>query len=460
VNAFPPDDCACAPTPLDLHALQRGRELTRRGAIGLGLVGLVSAGLLVAAPASAAAYPSWEDVERAKRNEESKASEVSRIEGLISALMADVADKQAEAERLAVEYVVAQEALEEAVDRAVTLQQQADAESASAAKSADKLGRLAAQQYRAGGDDTSLELFFSTSAAGADDLLARLGTMDRLLDANRDVYAAAISARDNAQNLSNQAEVARAERDRLQREAEAMMWKARDAAQAAEIALDAQNENLDVLQGQLAALRDTTSRTVLDYRAGVEARRQEREARLKREREEAARRAREEEERRRKAAEEGAPGAGGGGNTPVGDVQPSGWVRPTYGAVSSAFGARSTICANGYCISSGHRGTDMYAGCGAPIFAAAAGRVVFAGFSGAWGNFIKVDHGDGIMSGYAHIKPGGYNVRYGERVQAGQTIAYAGNTGASTGCHVHFEIYRNGTRIDPAPFLRARGVYL
>jgi septal ring factor EnvC (AmiA/AmiB activator) len=294
-----PEDCGCAPTPGELRAL--GRTLTRRHAIGLGVAGIATAGLLTAAPAFAASYPSWDDVERAKRNEKSKASEVSRIEGLISSLAADVASKQAEAERLGLEYNAAQEAFEEAADRAAALQEQADAEDAKAKESADKLGRLAAQQYRMGGDDTSLELFFSGSAATADDLLARLGTMDKLLDANRSVYAAAVSARDNARNLSNQAEVARAERDRLKQEAEVKMIRAQDAATAAQAALDAQNEHLDVLEAQLAALKDTTARTITDYKAGVEARRKAREARLKREREEAARRAREEEERRKKA---------------------------------------------------------------------------------------------------------------------------------------------------------------
>ena len=157
----------------------------------------------------------------------------------------------------------------------------------------------------------------------------------------------------------------------------------------------------------------------------------------------------------------GAGGGGGGGNsgggTPAGEVQPSGWVRPGYGYISGWFGSRGTICSNGYC-TTGHRGIDFAGGCSSPIFAAASGRVVFAGYSGAWGNYIKVDHGDGIITGYAHIKPGGYNVSYGDRVKAGQTIAYAGNTGVSTGCHLHFEVYRGGVRINPAPFLRARGV--
>lgn len=451
------EECGCAPTPRELHAL--GRTVTRRSAIGFGVVGVAAAGVLTAAPAFAAKYPSWDDVERAKRNQSSKAAEVSRIEGLIASLAADVERKQAEAERLGQEYNDAQEAFEEAADRAAALQEQADAEEAKAAETADKLGRLAAQQYRMGGDDTSLELFFSGSAASADELLARLGTMDKLLDANRSIYADAVSARDNARNLSNQAAVARAERDRLQQEAEAKMIRAQDAATAAQAALDAQSEHRDVLEAQLAALRDTTATTVAAYKEGVEARRRARIARIKREREEAARKAREAAEKAREEAEKnGGGGGGGGGGSSAGEVQSSGWVRPGYGYISGWFGSRGTICANGYCTSSGHRGIDFAGGCSSPIYAAASGRVIFAGASGSWGNYIKIDHGNGIITGYAHIKPGGFNVGWGDRVRAGQTIAYVGNTGASTGCHLHFEVYRGGVRINPAPFLRARGV--
>lgn len=459
-----PDECGCAPTPGELRAL--GRTVTRRSAIGLGVTGLAAIGFLAAGPAFAASYPSWDDVEKAKANESRKAAEVTRIEGLIAALANDVAIKQREAERLGAEYIAAQEAFEEAADRAASLQEQADAEEARATAAADKLGRLAAQQYRmGGGDDTSLELFFSGSAARADDLLARLGTMDKLLDANRSVYTDAVGARDNARNLANQADVARKERDRLQQEAEAKMIRAQDAASAAQAALDAQSAHLDVLEAQLAALKDTTATTVTQYKAGVEARRKAREEKLRREREEAARRAREEEERRKReeaanngGGSGGGGGGGGGGDDDAGEVQPSGWVRPGYGYISAWFGNRGTICSNGYCTSSGHRGIDFAGGCSSPIFAAADGRVIFAGFSGAWGNYIKVDHGDGIVTGYAHIKPRGYNVSYGDRVRAGQTIAYVGNTGASTGCHLHFEVYRGGVRINPAPFLRARGI--
>lgn len=168
------DDCGCAPSERELQSLGAGRLLSRRSAMGVGIVGLATAGLAASAPAWAATYPSWDDVERAKASQSAKAREVSRIESLIDGLAADVAAKQSEAERLSGEYIAAQEAFEEASDRAESLREQADAERDRAAVAADKLGRLAAQQYRMGGSDTTLELFFSGSAVAAEDLLSKL----------------------------------------------------------------------------------------------------------------------------------------------------------------------------------------------------------------------------------------------------------------------------------------------
>lgn len=456
-----PEDCGCAPTPREQRALRN--PMSRRMALGLGGVGILSLGALgltVAPTAFAADYPSWDDVQRAKNNEAAKASEVSRIEGLIASLQADVAAKQAEAERLAGEYLAAQEAYETAAAQAEELQAQADAEDARAKETAGKLGRLAAQQYRSGGDDAALELFFSGSAATADDLLAKLGTMDRLVAANQGVYADAVSARDNAKNLSNQAQVARDERDRLQQEAQQKMVAAQDAATAAQAALDAQTANLGTLQAQLAALKDTTAKTVQQYQIGVEERRKAEEARKAAEAAARAAAAAAAAEAARKAAEEAAAAGGGGGGGSSGSggqAGNGGWVRPASGWISSWFGNRGTICGNGYC-TTGHRGIDFATNCWSPVYAAASGRVVFAAYADAWGNYIKVDHGGGIVTGYAHIANGGYNVGIGQYVGAGQVIAYVGNTGVSSGCHLHFEVYQNGVRIDPAPYLRARGI--
>ncbi len=475
-------DCGCAPTAEETRSFSS--RISRRNALGLGVLGVAAAstGLGFALPAFAAtSYPSWDDVQKARQNEASKGTEITRIQNLISSLENDVTVKQAEAERLGAEYQDALIAYEDAAALADQRQAQADAEEKRAKAAAGKLGVLAAEQYRSGKGDATLELFFSDSSASADDLLGRLGTMDRLVDANRDVYAEAVGARDSAKSLADQAKVARDERDKRKVEAEQKMQAAQDAAQAAQAALAAQNEHREVLEAQLQALQDTTAKTVTAYKAGVEAERKRREEAARKAREEAARRAREEEARRlaeekRRREEEaknnnnggGSSGGGsssggssGGGSSSGGSggvVQPSGWVRPAHGYISSWFGVRGSICTPSGCTASGHRGIDFASSCGSPIYAAASGTVVFAGYSGGWGNFIKVRHSDGTITGYAHIIDGGYAVGYGDYVRAGQTIAYIGSTGASTGCHLHFEVYRGGIRVDPAPFLRARGI--
>ncbi len=431
------EECGCAPTPAESRAIRTG--VSRRTLLTAGTLG--AAAVLVAGPllpaAFAATYPSWEDVQAAKANEATKAAEVQRIQGLIRSLTGEVARTRTAAEQAAGAFYTAQQEYFDASIRADTLQSQADLEAQNATDAANKAGRIAAQLYRDGGDTTSLELFFSGSAATADDLLSRLGVMDKLLERNQAVYAAALTARDAAQSLTDQAVVARDERDRLQQVAEQKMLESQQAADAARVALDAQTLHLGELQAQLAALEDSTAKTITDYQAGVEA------ARIAEEQRQAAERA---------EAERLAASGGGGG------VVSSGWARPTSGHRTSGFGPRSSQCGNGYCSTSYHYGVDLSGGCGAGIYAAAAGTVVYAGYNGGYGNYIKIDHGGGIGTGYAHIRTGGFYVGYRQRVTAGDLIGSEGNTGNAFGCNLHFEAYVNGFPVNPITFLADRGV--
>jgi murein DD-endopeptidase MepM/ murein hydrolase activator NlpD len=86
--------------------------------------------------------------------------------------------------------------------------------------------------------------------------------------------------------------------------------------------------------------------------------------------------------------------------------------------------------------------------------------VVAAGPNGSYGNFVMIDHGGGVATAYGHVVDGGIRVAVGQTVAAGQPIALVGSTGASTGCHLHFEVRVNGVQIDPLPFMAARGVTL
>jgi murein DD-endopeptidase MepM/ murein hydrolase activator NlpD len=119
------------------------------------------------------------------------------------------------------------------------------------------------------------------------------------------------------------------------------------------------------------------------------------------------------------------------------------------------------ICGNGSQCSGGfHYGADIGTGCGSPIYAASSGTVVYAGRNGTYGNWVQIDHGNGVRTGYAHIRDGGTFVAYGQSVDAGQNIASSGMTGAADGCHLHYEVFINGGRINPFPFMADRGVPL
>jgi murein DD-endopeptidase MepM/ murein hydrolase activator NlpD len=107
-----------------------------------------------------------------------------------------------------------------------------------------------------------------------------------------------------------------------------------------------------------------------------------------------------------------------------------------------------------------HAGTDLGAGCGAPIYAATGGTVIYAGPNGGYGNFVLIQHSYGVQTGYAHIKPGGIYVGVGQQVGTGDNIAAVGTTGSSTGCHLHFEVRIGGAAVDAQVFLAQQGVGL
>jgi murein DD-endopeptidase MepM/ murein hydrolase activator NlpD len=94
-----------------------------------------------------------------------------------------------------------------------------------------------------------------------------------------------------------------------------------------------------------------------------------------------------------------------------------------------------------------HSGIDFRASYGSPIYAVSDGTVSFAGRHGGHGNFVKLSHGGGLGTGYAHMSR--IAVRSGQHVRRGQVIGYVGSTGLSTGPHLHYEMYRNGKTVNP-----------
>jgi murein DD-endopeptidase MepM/ murein hydrolase activator NlpD len=101
-----------------------------------------------------------------------------------------------------------------------------------------------------------------------------------------------------------------------------------------------------------------------------------------------------------------------------------------------------------------HAGIDFPGAYGQPIIAAASGRVSFVGQRPGYGNVVEIDHGNGILTRYAHLSR--FGSRVGDEVARGQAIARMGSTGRSTGTHLHFEVRVRGEAVNPRRFLEAR----
>ena len=129
----------------------------------------------------------------------------------------------------------------------------------------------------------------------------------------------------------------------------------------------------------------------------------------------------------------------------------------SFRRVSSNFGFR-THPISGY--KKMHQAIDFAAGTGTPVVAPADGVVVEARRWGGYGNWLRIRHNNGLESGYGHLSRYGSGIRAGQRVSQGQIVAYVGSTGASTGPHLHYELWRNGQRINPAGVRTQEGTEL
>ncbi|MGP5035434.1 M23 family metallopeptidase [Brachybacterium alimentarium] len=127
-----------------------------------------------------------------------------------------------------------------------------------------------------------------------------------------------------------------------------------------------------------------------------------------------------------------------------------GYIQPVSGPITSGFGGRVHPVLGYF---KGHNGVDFGAACGTPVKASKAGEVVAVEYNSSSGNRVKVDHGDGVITGYYHLQ--GFNTSVGATVQQGDIVGYVGSTGRSTGCHLHFaKMDEAGTYSNPMSLLR------
>ena len=280
---------------------------------------------------------------------------------------------------------------------------------------------------------------FIFDSSSVTELLSRIGDVNDIMHYDKALEEEYMAAREDVESIKKSYEEVRHEQELLQKEL--------DTKQAE---LDAQVEAAYTMIADIETLSDD-AQAEYDAIAEEEAKAEEtlQEAIRKRAAEEAAKNA-------ANNANSGGASGGSGGNSGGGGSSRGGsatslsnlqWPVPSCTLITSRFGYRvaPTTGASTY-----HGGLDIGAGMGASIVAAGAGDVIYAGANGGYGNCVMIDHGNGVVTVYAHMSSIG--VSYGQYVTAGQYVGAVGSTGVSTGPHCHFEIRINGAQTDPAAY--------
>lgn len=282
---------------------------------------------------------------------------------------------------------------------------------------------------------------FIFDSSSVTELLSRIGDVNDIMHYDKTLEEEYMSAREDVESIKKSYEEARHEQELLQKEL--------DTKQAE---LDAQVEAAYTMIADIETLSDD-AQAEYDAIAEEEAKAEEtlQEAISKRAAEQAKYNQNNNSNNGGGGNSGGSGGNSGGGGSSGGGSATSlsnlQWPVPSCTLITSRFGYRvaPTTGASTY-----HGGLDIGAGMGASIVAAGAGDVIYAGANGGYGNCVMIDHGNGVVTVYAHMSSIG--VSYGQYVTAGQYVGAVGSTGVSTGPHCHFEIRINGAQTDPAAY--------
>lgn len=287
----------------------------------LALCAALTSPLTASAAYNPSDYPSWSDVEAAKSSESATAAEVDRITKFLADLRDQAAALTDAAIARASEADAAKSELDQATQRVTALDARAKTARSEADAAKEQAGRLAAQLYRNGGSDSTLNLLISGQEANA--LLYRLGTMTQLTQQTSHLRSEAESTENQATSLAAQAEQARAERVSLATAAQNALAAAKSAQAEADAKVAEQEQYSAQLYQQLASLKNSTAQLEQQYANGQEAKavfdEQQRQARLAAEAEQARQRA-----ASARSASSGGGSSGSGGAVELGNDDPTG----------------------------------------------------------------------------------------------------------------------------------------
>nr|KEP22708.1 hypothetical protein DA06_17560 [Georgenia sp. SUBG003] len=434
-----------------------------------------AAALLALSLGAAGTVAHADDRDELVREQERNAAEREKVESSLEGVDADLADTYLKLEDAKAQLPVAQEKLaaaEEALAAAERRQEQvagrlelAEAESASLEADIETgereidstraaMGELARSTYR--GDNAVSTLEVVLDSASTDDFLQGYAVMGSAVRSQTQVLDDLETASAVARNQRERQAAVTERIGELKAEADAAVVAADEArAAAAEHKAEIEKIQADMTAlsqqleeqksqyaGQLAELESDSAELAREIARIDEENRRKEEERRRREAEEAARRAAASRSQNRPAPAPAAP-------APASSSFLAPPVPNLY--VTSPYGYRVYPITGGWFM---HNGVDLRSACGNPQYASAGGTVV--GVRGAYGNGthgnqVLINHGvvggSSYVTVYNHLSR--FAVSQGQRVSQGQVIGYTGATGNVTGCHVHFEVWKNGATIDP-----------
>ena len=265
-----------------------------------------------------------------------------------------------------------------------------------------------------------LAMVLKTSSLG--DFLTAMDDIGEIMQSDRDLEDAYIAARENTEEVKADYEAYRADINAKQEELRAEQAELeKDIEEAINLILDIENdlEKRQAEYDEIMAAEDAANANIDKLVAELEAQRR---------------------------AEQANSGGSSGGGGAVGNGSFI-WPVASYVYVSSRFGLRIHPITGQQ---KTHTGIDIASNQGTSIYAADGGTVTLASWNGGYGNCVMIDHGNGYVTLYGHMSS--IAVSQGQTVNQGDTIGYVGSTGNSTGPHLHFEVLKNGTRIDPEQF--------
>ena len=285
------------------------------------------------------------------------------------------------------------------------------------------------------------------------DLLDRLNMIEEIAEADRrrleEMDAAAKAVEEAQASLESEKEALEGKKEQLN-QLQAELEVKRAAADEVLIELHKQGEALEVLMAEQEAADEALQAEIAaaEKEYNKEYDRLKEEERKRKEEEERKRRE-EEEKKRQEALQNGQTD----GNTSSTNAAPSSayWMVPcTYVYLSSPFGYRIHPIHGTYTF---HSGVDLASPAGTPIKATRGGTITKTAYDSASGYYVTINHGDGFSSSYLHMTHWDPSIYVGMKVSQGQVIGYVGSTGWSTGNHLHFSIYYNGTAQNPAAYM-------